>query len=258
MNTIAIVDYGMGNFHSVARALRAAAPDADIRICRYPAEIESASRVVFPGQGAMPDCIRTLNESGLREAVLKAARSKPLLGVCVGEQMLFTHSEEGDTDCLNIFPGQVKRFAGPQYASSALPDAGCATRPSETGNLSESVGGDTADTTGADRATGRDDDATRISVRPELLKVPHMGWNRVRQVRAHPIWAGIPDDSHFYFVHSYYVQPDNPGLTVGETHYGIGFTCAIAADNIFAVQFHPEKSADTGLRLYRNFVDWKP
>ena len=219
MNTIAIVDYGMGNFHSVARALRAAAPDADIRICRSPAEIETASRVVFPGQGAMPDCIRTLNESGLREAVLTAARSKPLLGVCVGEQMLFTHSEEGDVDCLNIFPGQVKRFAGPQYAAPAQTDAG----PSH-----------------------------------ELLKVPHMGWNRVRQVRPHPLWAGIPDDSHFYFVHSYYVQPDNAELAVGETHYGVGFTCAIAADNIFAVQFHPEKSADSGLRLYRNFVDWNP
>lgn len=217
MNTIAIVDYGMGNFHSVARALRAAAPDADVLICNKAHEIQNASRVVFPGQGAMPDCIRTLNASGLREAVLEAARTKPLLGVCVGEQMLFTRSEEGDTPCLNLFPGQVKRFAGPQYASAANPDH-----------------------------------------ESELLKIPHMGWNRVRQTIAHPLWEGIPDHSHFYFVHSYYVQPADEALTAGLAHYGVSFTCAVAADNVFAVQFHPEKSAGPGLRLYRNFVAWNP
>ncbi len=217
MNTIAIVDYGMGNFHSVARALQAAAPDADIRICNQARDIDQASRVVFPGQGAMPDCMRTLNESGLREAVVRAARSKPLLGVCVGEQMLFSRSEEGSVPCLDVFPGQVKRFAGPQYAIGAQPDQG-----------------------------------------DELLKVPHMGWNRVQHAKDHALWAGIPDNSHFYFVHSYYVEPEDPELTVGVSHYGIGFTCAVAAANIFAVQFHPEKSADHGLRLYRNFVDWRP
>ncbi len=217
MNTIAIVDYGMGNFHSVARALQAAAPDADIRICNQASEIDRASRVVFPGQGAMPDCMRTLNKSGLREAVIRAANSKPLLGVCVGEQMLFSNSEEGNVACLNIFPGQVKRFAGPQYATSA-----------------------------------------QSNQEQELLKVPHMGWNCVQQVQNHPLWAGIPDGCHFYFVHSYYVAPDNPALTVGVSHYGQGFTSAVAAANIFAVQFHPEKSADHGLRLYRNFVDWNP
>ena len=217
MNTIAIVDYGMGNFHSVARALQAAAPDADIRICNQARDIDQASRVVFPGQGAMPDCMRTLNESGLREAVVRAARSKPLLGVCVGEQMLFSRSEEGNVPCLDVFPGQVKRFAGPQYAVGVQADQ-----------------------------------------HHELLKVPHMGWNRVKHAKDHALWAGIPDNSHFYFVHSYYVEPENPELTVGVSHYGIGFTCAIAAANIFAVQFHPEKSADHGLRLYRNFVDWRP
>ncbi len=221
MNTIAIVDYGMGNFHSVARALRAAAPDADVRICRLPEEIDQASRVVFPGQGAMPDCMRTLDESGLRAAVVRAARSKPLLGVCVGEQMLFAESEEGNVGCLGIFPGKVKRFAGPQYASLALP-------------------------------------SNEHAHERELLKVPHMGWNRVRQVQDHALWQGIPDNSHFYFVHSYYVEPDDPALTVGVSHYGMAFTCAVAAANIFAVQFHPEKSADAGLRLYRNFVDWRP
>lgn len=217
MNSIAIIDYGMGNFHSVARALRAAAPDADIRICRQAKDIDSATRVVFPGQGAMLDCMRTLEQSGLKEAVLRAAATKPLLGVCVGEQMLFSHSEEGNTACLNIFPGQVRRFSGPQYAS-------------------------------ADHPVGAE----------ELLKVPHMGWNAVTQTRPHPLWAGIPDCTHFYFVHSYYVQPSDPELTVGTAHYGVSFTCAVAQDNIFAVQFHPEKSAEAGLRLYRNFVDWNP
>lgn len=217
MNTIAIVDYGMGNFHSVARALQAAAPDADIKICNQARDIDQASRVVFPGQGAMPDCMRTLNESGLREAVVRAARSKPLLGVCVGEQMLFTESEEGSVPCLDIFPGRVKRFAGPHYSVGA-----------------------------------------QENQEQELLKVPHMGWNRVQHVKDHALWAGIPDNSHFYFVHSYYVEPEDSGLTVGVSHYGIGFTCAIATANIFAVQFHPEKSADHGLRLYRNFVDWRP
>src|SRR5690606_14402518 len=173
------------------------------------------------GQGAMPDCMRTLDESGLRAAVVRAARSKPLLGVCVGEQMLFAESEEGNVGCLGIFPGKVKRFAGPQYASLALP-------------------------------------SNEHAHERELLKVPHMGWNRVRQVQDHALWQGIPDNSHFYFVHSYYVEPDDPALTVGVSHYGMAFTCAVAAANIFAVQFHPEKSADHGLRLYRNFVDWRP
>ncbi|OZI16037.1 imidazole glycerol phosphate synthase subunit HisH [Bordetella genomosp. 7] len=217
MTTIAIVDYGMGNFHSVARALRYAAPDADIRICNRAADIDAADRVVFPGQGAMADCMRTLNESGLREAVVRAARAKPLLGVCVGEQMLFESSEEGQTPCLALFPGTVRRFAGPQYAGA---------------------------TAGPDAA--------------ERLKVPHMGWNQVRQTRSHALWAGIPDHTHFYFVHSYYAAPADPALTVGESDYGVTFTCAVAAENIFAVQFHPEKSAAHGLRLYRNFVDWNP
>ncbi|MVW72656.1 imidazole glycerol phosphate synthase subunit HisH [Bordetella sp. 02P26C-1] len=217
MTTIAIVDYGMGNFHSVARALRFAAPDADIRVCNRAAEIDAADRVVFPGQGAMADCMRTLNESGLREAVLRAAAAKPLLGVCVGEQMLFETSEEGNTSCLALFPGTVRRFAGEQFADGTVPADGV-----------------------------------------ERLKVPHMGWNAVRQTRAHALWDGIPDGTHFYFVHSYYAAPADPSLTIGETDYGVTFTCAVARDNIFAVQFHPEKSATHGLRLYRNFVDWQP
>ena len=221
MNSIAIVDYGMGNFHSVARALRAAAPDADIRLCNTAEQIANASRVVFPGQGAMPDCIRTLEESGLKDAVVRAAREKPLLGVCVGEQMLFTGSDEGHVRCLDIFPGWVRRFEGPQYANTALTSSGPA--PSEP-----------------------------------RLKVPHMGWNAVAQVRPHPLWEGIPDHTPFYFVHSYFAEPESDALTVGVSQYGRRFTCAVAADNIFAVQFHPEKSAEHGLRLYRNFVEWQP
>ena len=218
MTAIAIVDYGMGNYHSVERALRHAAPEADIRLCKHASEIDAADRVVFPGQGAMADCIRTLDEAGLRDAVLRAAASKPLLGVCVGEQMLFERSQEGNTKSLGLFKGEVRRFKGPAF-DSPLP--------------------------GSSHHTDR-------------LKVPHMGWNPVHQVRAHKLWSGIPDATPFYFVHSYYAVPTDEALTVGESHYGGPFTCAVAQDNSFAVQFHPEKSADHGLRLYRNFVDWQP
>ncbi len=220
MTTIAIVDYGMGNYHSVERALRHAAPEADIRLCKLASEIDAADRVVFPGQGAMADCIRTLDEAGLRQAVLRAAHNKPLLGVCVGEQMLFESSQEGNTTCLGVFKGHVERFQGPAFAT-------------------------------LNNAAARPDGS-------EVLKVPHMGWNPVRQVREHPLWAGIPDSTPFYFVHSYYAVPADPSLTVGMSDYGLPFTCAVASENIFAVQFHPEKSAEPGLRLYRNFVDWKP
>jgi glutamine amidotransferase len=244
MTIIAIVDYGMGIFHSVARALVAAAPDADIRICNRAAEIDAADRVVFPGQGAMPDCMRTLNESGLREAVLRAAASRPLLGVCVGEQMLFDSSEEGPTDCLGIFKGTVKRFNGPQYAPLLDADDSSACGWDAGGN---------ADAPASDVAP-----ASAAPVTVEHLKVPHMGWNRVKQTQSHPLWMGIPDHTHFYFVHSYYAAPDRAALTVGESEYGLAFTCAVAEANIFAVQFHPEKSAAHGLRLYRNFVDWNP
>ncbi|WDD96131.1 imidazole glycerol phosphate synthase subunit HisH [Burkholderia sp. FERM BP-3421] len=210
--SIAIVDYGMGNLRSVAQALRKAEPAADVTIVDQPAAIRAADRVVLPGQGAMPDCMRCLGESGLQEAVLEAARNKPLLGVCVGEQMLFDWSAEGGTDGLGLMPGKVLRF----------------------------------------ELDGRlQDDGSRF-------KVPQMGWNRVRQSRAHPLWDGVPDDAYFYFVHSYYVAPAEAALTVGETLYGAPFTSAVARDNLFATQFHPEKSAEVGLRLYRNFVHWNP
>ncbi|WP_158898783.1 imidazole glycerol phosphate synthase subunit HisH [Burkholderia sp. L27(2015)] len=210
--SIAIVDYGMGNLRSVAQALRHAAPDADVAIVSDPAAIHAADRVVLPGQGAMPDCMRCLRESGLQEAVLTAARSKPMLGVCVGEQMLFDWSSEGDTPGLGLMPGKVLKF-----------------------ELEGQV----------------QDDGSRF-------KVPQMGWNRVRQVQSHPLWEGIPDDSFFYFVHSYYVAPAQTSNTAGVTVYGAAFTSAVAQANIFATQFHPEKSAEAGLQLYRNFAQWRP
>jgi imidazole glycerol-phosphate synthase subunit HisH len=212
MKKIAIVDYGMGNLRSVQQALKKAAPEADVAIVERPEGIRAADRVVLPGQGAMPDCMRSLRESGLQESVLEAARTKPLMGVCVGEQMLFDWSAEGDTRGLGLMPGKVVRFA----------------------------------------LEGRlQDDGSRF-------KVPQMGWNRVRQTHAHPLWDGVSDGSYFYFVHSYYVVPDNPAHTAGETDYGAAFASAVARDNLFATQFHPEKSAETGLRVYRNFVHWNP
>ena len=212
MTTIAVVDYGMGNLRSVAKALEHVAPKARVIVTGVPQEIDAADRVVFPGQGAMPDCMRHLDASGLRASVLRAAATKPLFGVCVGEQMLFDYSAEGDTDGLHVLPGDVVRF---DDARMRLPDGA-------------------------------------------RLKVPHMGWNRVRQVRAHPLWNGVADGAYFYFVHSFYAVPAREDLTVGVSDHGLAFTCAVARDNIFATQFHPEKSAASGLRLYENFVNWKP
>lgn len=212
MNKIVVVDYGMGNLRSVAQALRHVAPEADVRISGEVQDIRCADRLVFPGQGAIPDCMRCLRESGLRDAVVEAARSKPLFGVCVGEQLLFDWSEEGDTPGLGLLSGKVVRFR-------------------LDGQLQE--------------------DGSRF-------KVPQMGWNRVSQTAAHPLWNGIADNSYFYFVHSYYAEPAKRAHTVGETMYGAPFCSAVAHENIFATQFHPEKSASAGLQLYKNFVYWKP
>jgi imidazole glycerol-phosphate synthase subunit HisH len=212
MNKIVVVDYGMGNLRSVAQALRHVAPDADVRISGELDDIKSADRLVLPGQGAIPDCMRCLRESGLQQAVVESTRSKPLLGVCVGEQLLFDWSEEGDTPGLGLLPGKVVRFQ---------------------------LEGQTQE------------DGSRF-------KVPQMGWNRVQQTLSHPLWNGIDDNSYFYFVHSYYAQPADSRHTAGETLYGTPFACAVAKDNIFATQFHPEKSATAGLQLYKNFVHWNP
>ena len=217
--TIAIVDYGMGNLRSVYQAFHHVAPDANVVIAHTPEEIISAERVVLPGQGAMPDCMKHLEESGLLEALLDAVKNKPLLGVCVGEQMLFdrsaevrTNSNTAWTPCLGLIPGEVRRF---ELAGKLQPDG-------------------------------------------SAYKVPHMGWNQVRQDRQHPIWDGIPDLTSFYFVHSYYVVPQRKEDAAGSTEYGDWFTSAVARDNIFATQFHPEKSAEYGLKLYKNFVSWQP
>jgi len=217
--TIAIVDYGMGNLRSVYQAFHHVAPDANVVIAHTPEEIISAERVVLPGQGAMPDCIKHLEESGLLEALLDAAKNKPLLGVCVGQQMLFDQSAEvranpssAWTPCLGLIPGEVRRF---ELAGKLQPDG-------------------------------------------SAYKVPHMGWNQVRQDRQHPLWNGIPDLTSFYFVHSYYAVPQRKEDIAGSTEYGDWFTSAVARDNIFATQFHPEKSAEYGLMLYKNFVSWQP
>jgi len=210
MSDIAVVDYGMGNLRSVSKALEYVAPDKSVVVTSDPIQIAAAERVVFPGQGAMPDCIHELDARGLRDAVISAAAIKPFLGICIGLQLLFDHSEEGNIAGLGILPGNVKRFA-PQDMHNA------------DGNK---------------------------------LKVPHMGWNQVYQIHAHPLWAGIEDGSRFYFVHSYYVKPMDSGLVAAYSEYPSRFTCAVARNNIFAVQFHPEKSQHDGLKLLSNFVHW--
>jgi imidazole glycerol-phosphate synthase subunit HisH len=207
---IAVVDYGMGNLRSVAKALAHVAPDATIAVSSDPAVIRDAARVVLPGQSAMPETMAGLDASGLRDVVLACIADRPFLGVCLGLQMLFETSEEGPTSGLGVLAGSVRRFREEELA---LP------------------GG-------------------------ERLKIPHMGWSRVRQVRAHPLWAGIDDDALFYFAHSYHPAPADPALTAATTAYPAPFTCAIARANIFAVQFHPEKSQRAGLRLLANFVAW--
>jgi glutamine amidotransferase len=194
----------MGNLKSVSKALEHVAPEARVVVTADPKAILSSERVVVPGQGAMPDCMRQLAASGARDAVIKAAREKPFLGLCIGVQMLFERGEEGDTPGLGILPGRVPRLA----------------------------------------ASG--------------LKIPHMGWNEVIQEKPHPLWAGIPDRTRFYFVHSYYPAPRDRAVTAATCIYGSPFTCAVAQDNIFAVQFHPEKSQSAGLQLLSNFLSWRP
>jgi glutamine amidotransferase len=203
---IAVVDYGMGNVHSVSKALQRVAPRSQVLVTADPDAIRTADRVVVPGQGALPDCMRQLGASGAREAVLETVRTRPFLGICIGMQMLFERGEEGNVAGLGVLAGNVPRFPA----------------------------------------------------RMEGLKVPHMGWNEVVQQRQHGLWRGIPSGARFYFVHSYFPAPREPSLTAASCTYGVVFTCAVARDNIFAVQFHPEKSASAGLQLLSNFIDWRP
>jgi len=210
---IAVVDYGMGNLKSVSKAIEHVAPNKTVQVTSDPDVIANAERVVFPGQGAMPECMQELDARGLRDAVIAAAKSKPFLGICIGLQMLFERSEEGNVNGLGLFEGHVQKFSleGKQDALGAK------------------------------------------------LKVPHMGWNHVYQTEApHVMWQDIADGERFYFVHSYYVQPENDDCAVGFGEYPDRFTCAVTQGNVFAVQFHPEKSAQAGLQLLRNFVNWKP
>jgi imidazole glycerol-phosphate synthase subunit HisH len=220
--TVAVVDYGMGNLRSVAHAVQTAAQTMSdgsgmqVIITQRPEEVSAAERIVLPGQGAMRDCMACLRDSGLQEAVLEAAASKPMFGVCVGMQMLLDHSDEQDTPGLGLIAGRVHKFE-------------------LQGRLQQ--------------------DGSRF-------KVPQMGWNRVKQTqhagKAHAIYQGVPDESWFYFVHSFYAKPASSAHSAGETDYGGLFTAALARDNIFATQFHPEKSAAQGLQLYKNFLSWKP
>lgn len=214
MRTVAVVDYGMGNLRSVSQAVQHVAQGSGLQaiVTSRPEEVRAAERIVLPGQGAMPDCMRDLRESGLLESVLEAAATKPLFGVCVGMQMLLDRSDEGPTEGLGLIHGGVCRF---ELAGRLQPDG-------------------------------------------SRYKVPQMGWNQVWQTQPHALWEGVEDGSYYYFVHSYYARPSDARHSVGEAEYGARFTAAIARDNIFATQFHPEKSADQGLRLYSNFLHWNP
>ena len=212
MTDVAVVDYGMSNVRSVALAIKRVAPQLEVAVTSDANMVNRSGRVIFPGQGAMPDCMREMEARGLRGAVLEAANGKPFLGICIGLQMLFDVSEEGDTRGLGLLPGRVRRFPPKKM----------------------------------------------VDAQGLRLKVPHMGWSQVRQTVAHPLWEGIPQGSRFYFVHSYFPDPGSRGLTAGETVYGVPFACAAARDNVFAVQFHPERSEAMGLRLLANFLAWQP
>ena len=211
MQSIAVIDYGMGNIRSVIRALEYVSDNSQqVFLTSNPSEILKADRIVFPGQGAAGDCMRSIRQHDLQDVIIEAANNRPFLGICMGMQVLMTGSEEnGGTECLNYYSGQVKRFEQKYFDE---PD--------------------------------------------ERLKIPQMGWNRVKQSRSHPLWQGIDDHSWFYFVHSYYLPESDDQLQVGQCHYGLNFSAAIARDNVFAMQCHPEKSASAGLKLLSNFIEW--
>ena len=209
MSTIAVIDYGMGNLHSIAKALQHVGPTCEIHVTAKPEAILAADKVVFPGVGAIRDCMQALRQTGLAEVIREVAKTKPFLGICLGMQALLTDNEEnGDTETLDIIPGHVVRFPESLY--------------DKDGNT---------------------------------LKIPHMGWNQVHQAQD-PLWANIPQDSRFYFVHSYYAKPDNTSVIAGTSDYPNAFACALAHQNLFAVQFHPEKSQSVGLQLLKNFLQW--
>ena len=210
MSSVAVIDYGMGNLHSINKALQHVAANVDVQIVADATAIRNADRVVFPGVGAIRDCMQTLNASGLSNVIREVVAEKPVLGICLGMQALLSESEENDTtQCLDIFSGRVVHFAE---------------------NAKDNKG--------------------------ERLKIPHMGWNQVTQQFEHPLWHDIPQNSRFYFVHSYYAQLNNPAEIAATSEYPEKFCCALANKNIFAVQFHPEKSQAFGLQLLKNFLQW--
>jgi len=202
---IAIIDYGIGNLRSVHNAVSFISPKTKSIITSDPDMVARADKVIFPGQGAMPDCISQLETRGLKESVIEAAKQKPFLGICLGLQMLLEKSEEGDVNGFGLLPGIVKRF-----------------QPNQN----------------------------------ERIKIPHMGWNKVDVLNPHPMWNKISSASRFYFVHSFYAEVKDKSLVMATSSHGEKFTCAIAKDNIFAVQFHPEKSSELGLQLLNNFITW--
>ncbi len=211
MNSVAVIDYGMGNLRSVCKAVEHVAPKASVRLVTRPEDMVQADRIIFPGQGAITGCFAALRKQGLVDALEDMVHKKPFLGICLGLQALYESSEEGGgTRCMGVIPGTVKQF----------PD-----------NMEDAASGGP-------------------------LKVPHMGWNRIQQVSTHPLWAGIADNSRFYFVHSYYADTSDRTYVSGITEYQIRFTSAVAHENIFAVQFHPEKSQQAGLQLLKNFINW--
>jgi len=210
MNRVAVIDYGMGNLHSVAKALEHVGDGLQLSVTADEKTIMAADRIIFPGVGAMRDCMGEIRRLGIDDMLRRLVEDKPIFGICVGMQALMQHSMENNgIDCIGLFAGNVKRFAD-----------------------------DMRDAHG------------------DRLKVPHMGWNEVRQTKGHPMWQGIADNSRFYFVHSYFVTPANPDEVVGESSYPASFACALAKQNVFAVQFHPEKSQTAGLQLYKNFMSW--
>lgn len=204
---VAVVDYGMGNLRSVSKAAEHMAGDQTrILITNQPEDIEKADSIIFPGQGAAKACMQALQETGMIHPIQKAAQDKPFFGICMGLQVLMSHSDENEgVDCLDVIKGEVKHFD--------------------------------------------------LERNPEL-KVPHMGWNQIHQTNEHPLWHGIPQDSRFYFVHSYFVEPQNPKYIAGETTHGQTFASALSHKNLFAIQAHPEKSAEYGLQLFKNFLQW--
>jgi len=205
---VVVIDYGMGNLHSVAKALEAVG-GSSVHISSEPSVIRAASRLIFPGVGAIKDCMAQLKRLELDKLIKEVSQDRPFLGICLGMQALMEHSEEnGGVDGLGIFPGQTRFFGSELFEDN------------------------------------------------QRLKVPHMGWNQVKQSIAHPLWHNIEDNGRFYFVHSYYVEAQNPAHSIGQTHYGKTFSAALAKGSCFAVQFHPEKSHCLGLQLLRNFISW--